>query len=66
LGLVELVLGEARAAARLSRVAFDDELAVVLGERGEEVEDQPADRGGGVDALLEGDEVHALLARPST
>jgi hypothetical protein len=33
--------------------ALDDQLAFELGDRGQDVEEQPADRGGGVDALLQ-------------
>jgi hypothetical protein len=73
-GVVELVLAEfgrtaADPAAGASGVesfegAVDDGLAVELGERGHHPEEQPADRGGRVDALFQDDEVDVVLLEP--
>ena len=42
--------------------AFDDEFADEFGEGGEDVEDQPAAGGGGVDGLVQAAEAHAAGA----
>jgi hypothetical protein len=74
LRLVELGAGELRRPAANSAAgagggepfegALDDHLPVELGQRGEDAEEQAAERGGCVDALLEHDEVDAVLLEP--
>jgi hypothetical protein len=74
LGLVELALGELGAASADPAAsasggqpiegAVDDGFAVELGERGNDAEEQPADRGGGVDALVQHDEVELAGLEP--
>jgi hypothetical protein len=45
--------------------AFADEVAFELGQGGEDVEDELAARGGGVDRLLEAAEPNPTLSQPS-
>ena len=63
LGLRPPVRPRARAAARPSRVTLDDQLALELIDRAEEMEHQPSLRGGGVDLLLEHDQADAPVAQ---
>jgi hypothetical protein len=46
------------------QTALDDGFPVELGQGGEEAEQWPAHRGGGVDALFQRDEVDAALVEP--
>src|SRR5271165_5454792 len=68
LAVVQLGLAAAGAAAgpgggQALAGALDDQLALELIDRAEQVEDQPALRGGGVDLLLEHDQADAALAQ---
>ena len=53
-----------RARAASLAGAFHDELADELGQGREDVEDQPAARGGGVQCLVQGPEPDAAAAQP--